>query len=130
MNPRGVKGSTPLYRLPPGFDIIFSVPLDEFHLVKEGIAKLIVKRLFEDQSTMESRDIFDTWNAAYQNTAVLSEIPRCAHDISTGKLKGSEFTVLIHATFPYLVDVMRWRMLPLWYDVTPATANVVFLLVI
>ena len=110
---RGITGTTPLYRL-ANFNIIFDVVMDEFHLCKEGLAKLMLKRMFEDSTAVECRNIYHEWNNAYQATSVLSEIPRCARNISTGKLKGSELTVLIHSTFPFLIKVMQQGTYKYW----------------
>ena len=98
----------------PNFNIIFDVVMDEFHLCKEGIAKLMLKRLFEDSQKSECKDIYNEWNNAYQATSVTSEIPRCSRNISTGKLKGSELTALIHSTFPFLLKVMQQGTYSYW----------------
>lgn len=113
---KGIKNNSPMYSIPAPFDVVFSIPLDEFHLIKEGIAKVMIRRLFEDSNTEECRAIFEAWNGSYQATTVFSETPRCSRNISTGKLKGSEMTVLIHSTFPYLIEVMSQGRAPFWYD--------------
>ena len=113
----GVKEYSPLYDLPRPFDIIFSLPLDEFHLAKEGLGKMFIRRLFEDSVTVDSRAIFKQWNASYQATSVVSEIPRCSRNVSTGQLKGSELSVLIHSTFPHLVELMQEGTLDFWYHI-------------
>ena len=83
-------------------------------MAKEGVGKLMVKRLLEDCTAAPNKRIYQAWNAAYQATSVFSETPRCSRKISTGKLKGSEMTVLIHGTFPHLIELMDQEAGDVW----------------
>ena len=98
---------TVLYELLEPFSIVWSLPPDEFHLVKEGLTKLIVKRLFEDSSTRTSKAIFTRWNMAYELCRVFTESARRTRKIATGSMKGSEFGVLVYSAFPVLVEILE-----------------------
>ena len=93
-------------RLPAPFDVVFHAPYEEFHLIKEGIGKLLIKRLFEDSKTKTSKAILLQWSSAYESMPVMSETPRCARKIHTGSLKGCELGVIIYSAFPVLVDIL------------------------
>ena len=94
-------------RLPPPFDVVFHAPYEEFHLVKEGVGKQIIKRLFEQSKTKASKAIHVKWSSAYEAMAVFTETPRCSRKIHTGSLKGCELGVVIYSTFPVLVDILQ-----------------------
>ena len=82
------------------------MPTEEFHLCKEGIAKTLIKRLFEDSSTEMSRAIMKKWSAIYESTRVFSESARRTRTIATGTMKGSEFGVVLFTAFPALVKLL------------------------
>ena len=107
----GVKEYTPLYTIPRPFSVVWSVPVEQFHLLYEGLAKMFIVRLFIDSAPSESRDIFAEWN---QMTAVFSETPRRARKI-TGQMKGAEYAVMSFTAFPTLVLLMQDRDADYWF---------------
>ena len=111
---KGIISNTPLYRVPAPFNPILSVPPDEFHLGKEGLAKLIFKRLFEDTNTAESREVYEEFNDAFVAAAVVKELGRCTRSINTKGMKGSELGLLLHSGFPYLIELMNDRRQDHW----------------
>lgn len=82
-------------------------PYDEFHLLFEGLTKLIIKRLFEASNTNTSRAVMTRWREALDLTSTFSESARRPRKIETGKLKGSEFGFILHTGFPVLVDILE-----------------------
>ena len=82
------------------------MPPEDFHLNKEGLAKMFIKRLMEETNTVESRAVLEEWNDAYGAAALVYELGRCTRKIATGGFKGSEFGVLLHSAFPCLIDIM------------------------
>ena len=111
---KGIVRYSPIYELPAPFNVMWNVPCEEFHLLREGVGKLLLKRLFEDSNTAVSRAIFAQLDAAYQACAVFSETPRCSRKITTAKLKGSELGFLINSAFPYLVKLLSGHAEPHW----------------
>ena len=111
---KGVKTDTPIYRLPEPFDVVHHIPPEEFHLLKEGLGKLLIKRMLEDSTAEDARTLFKAWNSEYQATAVFHETPRCSRTIATGQLKGSELGVLIFSAFPSLLKLMDDCVGPKW----------------
>ena len=104
---QGITGNTPLYRVPPPFSVIWDIPTEEFHLCKEGITKLLVKRLLEDSKAKTAKKIKAEWSEIYENTRVFSETARRTRQISTSQMKGSEFGVLLFSAFPSLVVILE-----------------------
>ena len=111
----GVTHYTPLYDIVRPFSVLWHIPLEEFHLIKEGLAKMIVHRMFESCKTAESRDIYFDWNLAFVATKVCSEISRCTRGINSQKMKGAELGVVVLTGFPVLVDIMQARCQGSWY---------------
>ena len=101
--------------MPAPFSLVWSVPTEEFHLVKEGVGRLIVKRLFEQSKTAEAKEIHAQWSALYEASKVFSEIPRCTRKIATGSLKGAELGVIVYSAFPSLVRMLDNRRGDHWY---------------
>ena len=93
-NKQGVTAMSPLFRIPAPFHVMFSAPSDEFHLIKEGVGKLIIKRMLEDTNTVLTREIMMEWSTAFECMAVFSETPRYTRQISTGSMKGSELGIV------------------------------------
>lgn len=103
-----------MYEVPLPFDPIWHCPTEEFHLLKEGLTKMMVKRLFETRSTKESREVFQTWSTLYQGMCVFSETPRYTRNISTSKMKGCELGIIMYSAFPSLVELMVNRKDDFW----------------
>lgn len=103
---KGVIDDSPLYDVDPPFCITRSIPVEEFHLLKEGLTKSIMKRLFEDSCTVTSRAIFSEWQEVMERLAVFSEMSRRPGKLNTGNMKGSEFGLVLFAGFLPLIDVM------------------------
>ena len=112
---KGVVTDTPLYRLPEPFDIIYHIPPEEFHLLKEGVGKLLIKRMLEDSKAADAKDLYKAWNKEYMATAVFHETPRSSRAISSAQMKGSELGVLIFSAFPCLLTLMGDLEGPKWY---------------
>ena len=84
----GVKRDTPLIDL-NGFDIIWSVPIEEFHLIKEGISKLMLERMFTGTAESVVRT-FKKLSAMYSGMAVFSETSRRPREIKLKQFKGKQ----------------------------------------
>ena len=96
------------------FSVIWNIPTEEFHLCKEGLAKTLIKRLFEDSNTQNSREILKRWNQMYESTRVFSESARRTRTIATGTMKGSEFGVVLFTAFPALVMLLEEYKIDHW----------------
>lgn len=104
---RGITTVSPLLTV-PNFDIIWDFPLDEFHLLKEGIASQILTRMFLARTSTEIRDYAAAYYKAYAEMKLISEIPRRSKKILIAQLKGSELGVLAFSTFPHLFgDIVK-----------------------
>ncbi len=99
--------TSPLHDVGPPFSIIHSVPLEEFHLLKEGLTKKIMQRLFEQSSTVHSRAIFSLWSEVMIRTPVFSEMSRRSGKLTTGQMKGSEFGLILYTGFTALLDILK-----------------------
>lgn len=113
MNLRGVTEYTPLYELPAPFHAVHSLPCEEFHLVKEGVVKLMLTRIFESKSA-ETVAVLAEWSGRYERTMLPHELPRSARKIQVGQFKGSEFGVLAMAGLPSLIDIFENRQEDHW----------------
>lgn len=102
-----MQAYSPLIELPDPFHIVWSVPAEEFHLVKEGVGKAMLKRLFHDSKTRTASQLLADWSATFEQTQVFSETPRCARKIVITAMKGSELGILIMSGFPCLIDLMN-----------------------
>ena len=83
-------------------------------MCKEGISKLLVKRLFEDSKAKTAKKIMAEWSEIYENTRVFSETARRTRKINTGQMKGREFVVILFAAFPSLVVILERYKTGLW----------------
>lgn len=101
----GIIADTPLYDFPQPFSALWSVPTEQFHLLFEGITKMVIQRTFEHTDTCESRKIYKAWNQAYLEMAVFSETPRTTRRISSS-MKGSEFATIAFSAFAALIPLM------------------------
>ena len=82
------------------------MPADSFHLLNEGVCKLMLSRMFESKSA-ETVATKDAWSRAYRRTKVVAEISRCPRKIDVAHLKGCEFSFLMLAGFPSLIDILE-----------------------
>ena len=114
LNTRGIVAYTPLYEVPAPFSVTWSLPAEEFHLIKEGVGRLMVKRMFEQTNTKEAKRIHSQWSAQFEAARVFSEIPRCTRTIDTGKLKGAELGLIVMGAFPSLVHLLEGRKADYW----------------
>lgn len=113
-NPQGVVEKSPLLDIDGPFSLIDHMPPEPFHLVHEGLTKLMLKRLFEDSSTVESREILARWENGILDMYVFQETPRCTRRISTGQMKGSEYATIALSAFPALIPILRRRQKQHW----------------
>ena len=72
---KGILGCSPLLDV-PGFDIINDMPLDEFHLLREGATKLMMERIFKLNSSDYAKEVFSRVNRAYTKMRVFGQSPR------------------------------------------------------
>lgn len=124
---KGVTALSPLFRIPAPFNVIFHAPSDEFHLVKEGVGKMMIKRLFEDKRTVLTREILSRWSTSYEGLMVFSETARYTRLIDTGAMKGNELGIVIYASFPVLVSILAQQESERWEHVQRAVAVFTFL---
>ena len=96
------------------FNVIFHAPSDEFHLVKEGVGKMLIKRLFEDSRTVLTREIMSAWSTSYEGMLVFTETARYTRFIDTGAMKGNELGIVIYASFPVLVAILAQQESERW----------------
>ncbi len=99
----GIKIHSPLLDLQYPFDIIHDVPVDEFHLLKEGITKLLCVRIFTG-SSVAAKEITAAFDEIFVRTRVFSETPRRPRSVcrSINKFKGSEYGTLMLSGLPAL----------------------------
>ena len=122
-----MTAKSPLLEIPEPFDIIFHAPSDEFHLVKEGVAKMMIRRLFEDSNTMLTRDIREEWSYHYEVMTVCSEMPRCTNSINTSSMKGNELGLVLYSSFPVLAQILDRLESERWEHAKRAVALICFL---
>ena len=72
----------------PGFHLLWSMPLDEFHLLKEGLTKCMLDRMVYMSSAKAAKDMRDKLNQAYSSMKVLSETSRRPRELKLAQLKG------------------------------------------
>ncbi len=107
---------SPLFDLICPFDIIWCLPLDPFHLLFEGIAKEMLKRLFSKRNTAVSREFFQKLSDVYKAMKVFSETPRRTVSVVLAMLKGHEYQTLVFSVFPVLLaDIMDGETDGFWY---------------
>ena len=108
---QGVNAYSPLNDVEAPFSIIWSLPLDPFHLIHEGLTKLMVSRLFEQCTAQENQNVLKAWNNAYSKVQVCSEMARRARNVDTGQMKGSELKTVLYVGFPMLLKLMQLPVL-------------------
>ncbi len=81
---KGIKGYSPLLDLLNDFNIVTDAGPDEFHLIREGLTKAILKCLNLGTSRKYTR-VWAAFDEIFTNTRVFSETPwrsRSLQDIS------------------------------------------------
>ena len=81
---KGIKGYSPLLDLNNGMDIVHDAGPDEFHLIREGLTKAIMKTLNLCTARRYQR-VWESFNEVFARTRVFSETPwrsRSLRDIS------------------------------------------------
>ncbi len=99
----GITSRSPLLDL-PDFDIVYDVPLDEFHLIKEGIIKRLMGAMFLDSTHRDNRELLSRLSQCWERLRVFSENARRTDSLKVAQLKGSELGVLGYTVFPYLAS--------------------------
>lgn len=72
---KGVLQYSPLLDLAYPFDLVQDVPLEEFHLLKEGITKKVLADIFQSKSR-HSASILEKFNRDYMKMRVFSQMSR------------------------------------------------------
>ena len=111
---KGVAEMSPLFKIPAPFDVIFHAPSDEFHLLKEGLTKMMIRRLLEDSNTMVTREIREEWSYYYEIMTVGSEMARCTKTINTASMKGNELGQVLYSAFPVLAQILDRHQSDRW----------------
>ncbi len=81
---KGIKGYSPLLDLHNGFDIVNDAGPDEFHLIREGLTKAILKCLNQGTSKKYKR-VWEAFDEVFCDMRVFTETPwrsRSLQDIS------------------------------------------------
>ncbi len=81
---KGIKERSPLLDLDPQLDIVHDAGPDEFHLIREGLTKAILKSLNQGTSRKYAR-VWDAFDDIFSSMRVFSETPwrtRSMKDIS------------------------------------------------
>ncbi len=118
---------TPLLDLQTEFDVVWDMPPEEFHLIKEGVTKQILYRMFVNRESTTALGLLAALNQAYKNLQIFTETPRKPRNIDVLRMKGSEFGTIGMSVFPVLfkdlmkVSAMKIRRLGKterkhWYD--------------
>lgn len=124
-NKYGITGYSPLLDL-PGFNIVHDVPLDEFHLIKEGLVKMAVTRLF--RANRAANEVKKKFNRRYLKMRTFKDSPRRTRSLNNlpdfkgatnmctspsltvdkylilfpDQHAGTEYGILVFSAFPYL----------------------------
>lgn len=99
---RGVVDYSPLFDLRQPFDLVWQTPPELFHLMDEGLTKLMLGRLLFQRDSAESRDTVNRLQMIYSNIRVFSETPRRSRTLLFSKLKGAEFHLLTLSVLPLI----------------------------
>ena len=142
----GVVEYTPLLDL-EGFDVVWNLPLEEFHLIKEGLTKKMLQRMGFFTINIDAprkrraeknttREIMELFNKAYCTMAVFSETSRRPRPLKLHQFKGalclrfatrsflnrfltgSEFGTLTLSCFPSLFADFIKHKSSKWYWLT------------
>ena len=111
---RGVKGPSPLLRL-PGFDIIYSMLPEYMHQIALGVAEKLVQLCFALGSTRPKTDKkyrrlpADSLNKEIAKVRLPTEISRRSRGIEVGCYKAEEYRNLCLILFPLLIKHCEGR---------------------
>ena len=99
---------SPLFDLQTPFDIVWGIPVDQFHLIFEGIVKEMLRRMFVARTTKVSRRFHRALSDMYRATRVFSETPRASRPLQLSSLKGNEYGVLtLSVMIPFAVKILK-----------------------
>ncbi len=73
-NTHGITGYSPLLDLNMDFNIVDDVPIDEFHIIKEGLVKQALTRLFLKNAV--SQDVLKAFNSKYMKMRTFKDFTR------------------------------------------------------
>ncbi len=97
-----------------GFDVVWQVAVSVLYLCYEGVTKLMLKRLFIDRNTVESRQLLQDLNIHYKGMRFFTETARATRTIQVLlAFKGNELAVLTPSFMPFLA------LKPMTRDTTP-----------
>ena len=82
------------------------IPPEEFHLIKEGITKLLIFRLLESSKNAATKALLQRISTLFRSASACSETPRRTADISSAQMKGCELGLVAFVAFPVLVGVL------------------------
>ncbi len=103
---KGIRCYSPLLDLEPRLDIVKDIPIEEFHLLKEGLTKHMITRITKGHS-VTAREITSTFQAHYIRTKVFSESPRRPRRFNhISKFKG--LSVCLEITQNLLINVSKF----------------------
>ncbi len=105
---QGITAFSPLFDLQSPFDIVWGLPVDQFHLIFEGIVKEMLRRMFVARDTKESRRFHRGLSNLYRSTRVFSETARASRSLQLSSLKGNEYGVLtLSVMIPFAVKILK-----------------------
>ncbi len=105
---QGITLFSPLFDLLTPFDIVWGLPVDQFHLIFEGIVKEMFRRMFTARSTKVSRRFHRALSDLYRATRVFTETPRPTKALVLSTLKGHEYGVLTFSVLiPFCIQILR-----------------------
>ena len=86
---------------------MWGVPVDQFHLIFEGIVKEMMKRMFTNSGNKESRSFHRALSELYEGTRVFSETPRATGPLLLSTLKGHEYGfITLSVLIPFAVKIL------------------------
>ncbi len=90
----GIVDYSPLMDLRQEFDIVMDIPLEEFHLIKEGLTKAMFNRVLQGQSRA-AKEVQEKFTEALDKVRVFSELPRRSRSLDQlGHFKGVKHVLL------------------------------------
>ncbi len=105
---QGITDFSPLFDLISPFSIVWGLPVDQFHLIFEGIVKEMLKRMFTNSTSKESRAFHRAFSDLYEGTKVFSETAHSTRPLLLSSLKGNEYEVLtLSVLIPFAVQILR-----------------------
>ncbi len=104
---QGITTFSPLFDLLGPFSIVWGLPVDQFHLIFEGIVKEMLKRMFGNVSNKDSRAFHRSLSEMYEGTRVFSETPRATRPLLLSTLKGHEYGLItLSVLIPFAVRIL------------------------